>query len=162
MGGCGPCQSPSCILLALISLSPSGSFFSSIRLRPQRPKWAGNEPHVHRSSAGLRAHTGACWEPWLPWEHRVTLYFPSVCLYCNIHKMSVSTMSCRRTLSQAVVTGYMFKQGSYLPICLVDFQPLIHHTGMLHKQCYTIPIVTGIWGQGERQEKTRNVFKSLM
>lgn len=133
---------------------------SSISLhQAASPQEGGNEQHMYRSSAGPRAHTGDCWEPWLPWEQqRVPLYFPSIFLYCNIHKMSVTIMSCRRTLSQAVFTEYLFKKENYLPICLADFQPLVHHTGMLYKFIYCHKNL----GVGERWKKLRNVFKSLM
>lgn len=64
--------------------------------------------------------------------------------------MSVSIMSCRRNLSQGVFTGYLFKQRNYLPICLVDFQPLSPHTGTLFK----LPCCHRNLGAGGEAEKT--------
>lgn len=52
-------------------------------------------------------------------------------------------------------TGYLFKQGNYLPIGLADFQPLIHHTGML----YTIMHCHGDLGAGGEVEKTAKCFR---
>lgn len=70
-----------------------------------------------------------------------------------IHRVAVTIMSWR-TLSQAFLTGYLVKQGNYLPVCPVYFQPLIYHTGMLHKiiECHR-----NLGAQGE-MEKTGKYF----
>lgn len=113
---------------ALIHLSPSGSVSSG--------GWVSNgkEQHIYRSSTGLGAHTGACWEPRLPWEQpRVPLYFPFIFLYRDIHKMSFCLAE---GLCHAVFAGSLFKQQNYLLIWFVNFQPLIHHTGTLYEIIY--------------------------
>lgn len=130
---------------ALIHLSPSGSISSG--------GWVSNgkEQHIYRSSTGLGAHTGACWEPRLPWEQpRVPLWFPLILLYCDIHKMSCLAEG----LCHAVFAGSPFKQQNCLPVWLVDFQPLIHHAGILYKIIYCHRnLGKNCWKGG----KTRNV-----
>lgn len=107
---------------------------------PPKASWGSNGRSKQEMSRtfidpalGWELTWGLVANPGSPGNSRVPLYFPSIFLYCNIHKMSVSIMSCRRNFSQVVFTGYLFKQGNYLPICLADFQPLSHHTGMLFK-----------------------------
>lgn len=152
MAGCGRARAH-LVFAALIHLSPSGSISSGGRVSN------GKELHIHRSSTGLGAHTGACWEPRLPWEQpRVPLYLPLIFLYCDIHKMSAVILSGRRTLPTQCLQGpHLNSRTTYLcDLWIFNLWSIMQE--YYYTRLYTD---TGIWGKTAGKVEKPEMFKSL-